>query len=140
MTKADVIASASGVSVASTGLGIRYIGTEPMLAYAYSGAVSVNATLTDLLLFTTGAGVIEAEFVPFYMTQTLEADDFLFKVSMNGIFTFQLSAANNYETYPRRIRFIIPPFTKFHVQSKNLTEDEAWDMGCKLTGRVYGAE
>lgn len=126
----------ANATIASTGLGLRYIGREH--CYAYSGAVSVNATLTDLLLFHSGAGLIDAEFVPFYMTQTLEADDFLFKVSLNDVFTFQLSAANNYETYPRRIRFIIPPFTKFHVQSKNLTENEAWNMGCKLTGRVYG--
>ena len=51
-------------SVASTGTGIRYIGDY---AYAYSGVISVvDGNETELLGFTTGSGVIVAEYVFYY--------------------------------------------------------------------------
>ena len=58
-------------SIASTGKGIRYIGSH---AYAYSGSVGVDNNETTLLEFTTGAGYITAIFQPFIfklMKQTI---------------------------------------------------------------------
>ena len=58
MPETDVIPTSA--SVASTGLGIRYIGDY---AYCLSGTFDANTNQQTVLDFTSGAGFIRAEFL-----------------------------------------------------------------------------
>ena len=57
MPETDVIPTSA--SVASTGLGIRYIGDH---AYALAGEYTADTTTQTVLDFTTGTGYIDGEF------------------------------------------------------------------------------
>ena len=56
-------------SVASTGKGIRYVGTH---AYAYSGSVGVDNNETTLLEFTTGTGYIKCIFLTILFSKLMK--------------------------------------------------------------------
>ena len=102
-------------SVASTGLGIRYIGD---FAYAYSGPVAADNTATALLDFTSGSGVFVGVYCPMYMTGGLQSRDYVFLVKLNGetvierIFTQNygdenrlLENRNNYTSFYRGVAY-----------------------------------
>ena len=126
-------------SIASTGLGIRYIGD---FAYAYSGPVAANNTETTLLDFTSGSGVFVGVYCPMYMTGGLQARDYVFLVKLNGETVIERIFTQNYGDENRLLEneIIIPPFTEVLLTAQNLTDTEAHNMGAKLTGRVYGEE
>jgi len=105
-------------------------------AFAYSGPVSVNATLTTLISFHTGGKMIKALLVPMYMGSAAEGDDYLWSVTFNGSIVAQLVLANNVEVPNTDCILIVPPLTEVIVQSKNLTENEAHDVGCMFTGET----
>ena len=77
MTEADVIQPSA--SVASTGLGIRYIGDY---AYAYSGIQSIDNNETTQLEFRTGGGVIVATIL---FNNLSDDKKFTHRVYMNDI-------------------------------------------------------
>ena len=82
MTEASV---QPGASIASTGTGIRYIQNW---VYAMSGVKSVDNNETDLLEFTTGAGLIYADFGFWYATPVgggNVGDDYQFRILFNNL-------------------------------------------------------
>ena len=130
----------TSASIASPGLGIRYIGGH---CYAYSGTVDVDATETDLLNFTSGSGYIVARWLPQYMVAAHVGDDFRFVVYFNNQIVASLimaAAADRDAFYPGVVHLVIPPFTEVKATADNATQNVARLVGGILTGRVYGAE
>ena len=125
-------------SVASTGLGIRYIGNY---AYALSGPV-VSSSGTDapnvlLLDFTTGSGFIVSKIL--FVSTVASNNKLFFKISFNGISILEQTASNYYEVNISPMQMIIPPFTRVEIYWG--VGNETADKGtCVISGRVYGAE
>jgi len=139
MPHTDVIPTSA--SIASTGLGIRYISNW---TYAYSGTINVTATPINLLEFTTGSGLIVAKLKVMQSTAAAEADDVLASLLFNGLYIFRMVLGKNafQEFDPNSataVDIIIPPRTLVQVELDNLSGTDA-DMSALLTGRVYGAE
>ena len=130
MTETDVIPTSA--SVASTGLGIRYIGDH---AYAYSGAISFDNTGTVGLNFTSGVGYIVAKLN--IDVTTTSADDVTVTMSFNEIDVYQPQFFDANHEIPQPLDFIIPPRTIFRL---TFTNSDATVMTgyAVLKGRVYG--
>ena len=135
MTEADVIQPSA--SIASTGLGLRYIGNH---CYAYSGAVSdagSGEADTTLLDFKSGAGYIIANmrfFVPYSGTNA-----YYLTTSMNEILIMSdKTDGSDTNKNPLHPIFIIPPQTHFIV--KWGIDTITLSASVLLTGEVYGAE
>jgi len=136
MAKAEGIPPTA--SVASPGLSLHYVGGH---CYAYSGTVDVDATETDLLNFTSGAGYIVARWLPQYMVAAHVGDDFRFVVYFNNQIVASLimaAAADRDAFYPGVVHLVIPPFTEVKATADNATQNVARLVGGILTGRVYG--
>ena len=126
-------------SVASTGLGIRYISDW---AYAYSGTINVTATPVNLLDFTSGAGLIVGQLKVMQSTATAEGDDILASLLFNQQYIFRMvvgkNAFNEFDPNSATATdIIIPPRTLVQVELDNLSGGDA-DMSALITGRVYG--
>ena len=138
MAEASVTPEAS---IASTGKGIRYIGNW---VYAMSGVKSVDNNETVLLEFTTGAGLIYADFGFWYATAVGGGnigDDYLFRILFNDLLILTQNNNASKEIYhPNYPKLIIPPLTLVTVSAQNSTDTSANDISATLTGRVYGAE
>tara|TARA_Y100000310_G_scaffold285832_1_gene309565 strand:+ start:361 stop:792 length:432 start_codon:yes stop_codon:yes gene_type:complete len=131
-------------STASTGLGIRYVGKDPMHAYAYSGTINVTATPINLLDFTTGAGTIFATLKVMQATAAAEGDDVLASLLFNEQYIFRMVLGKNafQEFDPNSAtatQIVIPPNTLVQVELDNLSGSDA-DMSAILTGKVYGVK
>ncbi len=129
-------------SVAATGLGIRYIGTDPTFAYAYSGAVNTaneNVEVTSLD-FTTGGGYVVASF-QFHNNQTT-GDDIHFTLYLNSLVVFGITMqySGNDKVENPATAIIIPPLTHVKATVANATQNAARQTLITMTGRVYGAE
>ena len=122
-------------NVASTGLGIRYIGNY---AYAYSGLVSSTSSGNELLNFTTGAGLIVARLQLNYAIN--QTDDMTYDVALNGTIVQQWQCTGSREPQQPQntLHFIFPPFTQVIVSATSA--GSAQDQAATITGRVYGAE
>ena len=123
-------------SVASTGTGIRYIGDY---AYAYSGVISVvDGNETELLGFTTGSGVIVAEYVFYYAGDS--PYNAMYKVKMNGEIVGQyiVGDADSYTNPAGSLPLIIPPRTLCSFTADQITSTSTFTQAVSLTGRVYG--
>ena len=142
MTEADVIQPSA--SIASTGLGIRYIGQH---AYALSGTVSASFnTETTLLEFTSGAGVYDAIFsfgINDVAMDSATAVEFF--IYYNDILSFYRrdeihggTGVTKSATMVVPVPLIIPPLTDIKISGLQ-TDGTAHDMYAMLTGRVYGA-
>ena len=123
----------SNASVASTGLGLRYIGEY---CYAYSGPVSVDNNETTILLFDSQAGVIVSIFRPCYLESG--GDDYEFRVYFNNLLLAYTKATSE-ATIPAQKHFelIIPPLTEVKVTGENRESSASLNIGALLTGRVY---
>jgi len=126
-------------SIASTGLGIRYIGNY---AYAYSGGIGVDNNNTLILDFSTaGNGFIIAEIQ--IGSEAGVSEDFRYSVTFNGIKIMDSYANNTFQESPSfaiPIKLIIPPSTHVEVNADNLGSPTQRTTYATLTGRVYGAE
>ena len=134
MTEADVIQPSA--SIASTGLGIRYIGDR---CYAFSGPVaSPNSATADSTLFefTTLSGIIVCEIQ--FVDEAVGTDARILQFKLNNLVVL----LNKYDgaPYPNSQQpyiFVLPPETKFQF---NFSIDGSTADGyATLTGRVYGA-
>lgn len=129
-------------SIASTGLGIRYIGNY---AYAYGGLIQINDVATTHLSFTSGAGLIAAKIS---MTGAVKAADInngeavLFICYLNDLAVFNVKLNPKNEGMPDEatIPIIIPPLTKVEVKVTSVSTAADYVCACVLVGRVYGAE
>jgi len=125
-------------STASTGLGVRYVGTDPMFAYAYSGMVSTDENETSLLDFITGSGVIVGEFQPVYATEASNNQHYLFRVYFNNLTIYRTIVKDGAQDAILEIRITIPPFTHVKSTAENVSDTTSLDMASLITGRVYG--
>ena len=128
-------------SVASVGKGIRYIGTNPMYAYAYSGVVvAPDGDEKELLGFTTGSGVIVADYVFFYATDS--PYNAMYKVKFNNqiIAQYIVGDADSYTNPAGSLPLIIPPRTLCSFTVDQITSTASFSQAVSLTGRVYGEE
>ncbi len=128
----------SNASVASTGLGLRYIGDY---CYAYSGVVSIpDGDEKELLGFTSGSGVIVAEYVFYYASDS--SYNAMYKVKMNGeiVGQYVVGDADSYTNPAGFLPLIIPPRTLCSFTADNITNTSTFTQAVSLAGRVYGAE
>ena len=141
MTEADVIQPSA--SIASTGLGIRYIGQH---CYAYSGFInytdpaSGNQTMLD---FNSGSGVIVAEFTFSYNARVMGGADLGWQISLNDILVWTAVIESQTPSYMdvNIVPLVLPPDTKVLVELRNPASSVfAGQSNCTMTGRVYGAE
>ena len=131
MTEADDIQPSA--SIASTGLGLRYIGNH---CYAASGLkLSASSSSADILMldFTSGNGYIVSKIyfgnnvIPNYVTY--------FAIDFNGERVMGYGESRSAE--PPYQPILIPPFTRVQIYwGSNQADNDAY---CFLTGRVYGA-
>ena len=142
MTEADVIQPSA--SIASPGLGIRYIGNN---CYAYSGAFAASNTEQTLLDFTTGSGYIIA-------TLTLTPPIRMIAAGISGGYPrgWQLNfnsqtvglykADTAQQDMPTVVeaQILIPSLTNVVLTSVDSGNDANYSGTAYLTGRVYGAE
>ena len=120
-------------SVASTGLGIRYIGDY---VYAYSGMVpGAIANETTYLEFQTGTGLIQGEVAVGSTNETTRKTVYIY---FNDILILQQDIDNNY-AWNNKFNFTIPPLTKVKITLK-LGADDGMSSWFTLNGRVYGEE
>jgi len=130
----------ANASIASTGLGIRYIGSgAEQYAYAMSGAVTsssgTEAANVLILDFTTGSGFIDSKIL--FVSTVASNNKLFFKLKFNGEDVLSQTALNFYETNISPMRVIIPPQT--HVEVYWGVGNETADKGsCIISGRVYG--
>ena len=124
----------SNASVASTGLGLRYIGNH---CYAYSGSITDEASSaadTTILKFTTGSGYIIAKLTitnDEASTAALFIEAFLNGQKVMDIIT-DLSSINNPLITPYEM--LIPPFTEFELKAG---ANSTVDFTAFIAGRVY---
>ena len=136
MTEADDIQPSA--SIASTGLGIRYIGDR---CYAYSGLKNAGASSTEVtfLDFTTGAGLIVGMMQFFYATDTVQDTDAIYRIKVNDLTIAQyIDTADIRQGWEGFIRVNFPPFT--HVEATIAMISTAQQQAVTFTGRVYGAD
>ena len=139
MTKADVQPSAS---IASTGLGIRYVGNY---AYAYSGNIEADTAATTALEHTTGSGYIVGEFS---FSGFLDQDSPGVGILGTCIISFNdqvvMSTKSDHDTgnqvAPSLLPVIIPPFTKVNAVLYASSQTSVYHATTSFTGRVYGAD
>lgn len=133
---ATELVPASG-NVASTGLGLRYIGDH---CYAFSGLITDNDSgyaAIPALDFTSGSGYIDAKLS--ILSDEYGGAALLTEIQLNEIPVFRLnldaSGAGGYQ-FDNPFYMIIPPFTHFVL---NVGANQTVVFTAMLTGRVYGA-
>ena len=122
-------------SVAATGLGIRYIGNY---AYAYSGSVSITSGGDEMLNFTSGAGIIKAEFQVNYPSNNDEDMTYEILFSNISIQKWLNTGAQTPYQPQNPVKLIIPPFTIVVLSATSSGSSRS--QIASMTGRVYGAE
>jgi len=134
----------STASVASTGLGLRYIGDR---YYALSAPLDANTTIDTLLEFETRSEYIVASF---HYTGYMGPDGNsasngargICSIYFNAIRVYQImtdnDSGNMAQTYGPQL--IIPPSTIVTVKSTAASTTTDYVAQCVITGRVYGAE
>jgi len=140
MAEASVTPEAS---VASPGLGIRYVG--PNYCYAYAGVFDATTSDVTVLSFTTGSGTIvgEVQFnAPFNPSTIITGKTGALTVKFNGIIIAALKASGDVETMPAMVtsQLIIPPLTEVLMSIISNGDDDSRKATITFTGRVYGAE
>ena len=142
MTEADVIQPSA--SIASPGLGLRYIGKDH--CYAFSGAVAASDSEQTVLDFTTGSGYIVAT-----LTMTAPIQMSAGGVAAGNVRGYQLDFNNQTvglykmesqdETMPTAMeaQILIPPFTAVILTCIDNAGSAVRLGTANITGRVYGA-
>jgi len=108
--------------------------------YAYSGAVAVSNSATDLLQFRTGNFTFVGRIYTGYCSQSNVLDDMTFGIFLNEalISARYLDTSKESNIYNMIYHtIVIPPYTEVLVQCTNVSSSTARDMGCIMTGRIY---
>ena len=142
MTEADVIQPSA--SIASPGLGLRYIGKEH--CYAFTGAVAASNTEQTVLDFTTGSGFIVATLTmtaPVKMTAAGITDGAYrgYNLAFNSQTVFRAKLETDNEDMPSLLeaQILIPPFTAVVLTCVDHANKADYLGTANITGRVYGA-
>ena len=141
MTEADVIQPSA--SIASPGLGLRYIGKDH--CYAFSGAIAAATATQTMFDFTsTGSGYIVATLT---MTAPIKMADLSLGYYRNWQLDFNSQTVGLYKTESStedmptfiEVQILIPPLTAVILTCVD-SGDNATALGtANMTGRVYGA-
>jgi len=142
MAEASVTPEAS---VASPGLGLRYIGDH---AWCMSGTFDATQSTQICLDFTSGAGYILADFqfnaAICVVNSSCVGSGYTqgFAVKFNDRVVALVKAEGLNEDMPTTgiQRLMIPPLTHVIVTVISNTADSSFDSTVNMTGRVYGAE
>jgi len=141
MPEPDVIPTSA--SVASTGLGIRYIGNH---CYAFSGIVTpVSGTDATVLDFITGSGYIIADLWWSWNYEMMgDATDFGILLKLNDVLVIHVEQSTSgsggrVRMEVKRQQILLPPFTHFFLTGTTTTGSPGADLAMTLNGRVYGA-
>ena len=142
MTEADDIQPSA--SIASTGLGLRYIGKDH--CYAFSGTFVASDSEQTLFNFTTGSGYIVATLTmaaPIRMNTTDVASGYIrgWQLDFNGQTVGLFKADAGPEDMPTEIEvtILIPPFTAVVLTCIDNGASANFTGTANITGRVYGA-
>jgi hypothetical protein len=140
MAKAEGIPPTA--SVASVGLRLNYIGTDPQYCYAYSEMKQVSSSDVLHLDFTSGAGFITATFTALAAVLPGTLSDgvaSMFKIEFNGLILATAKVDSLQEDMPTVVKFplIIPPFTVVEINCESEGSTSNMKTSCQLTGRVY---
>jgi len=129
-------------SIASTGLGIRYIGEH---CYALSGTFPASTNPQTTLEFTTGAGYILGEIqlnAAVSSTAPDSGSSTLALITFNAITISIIKAEagnNDIPTYAIQ-KVLIPPFTNVKIVVDGNDNQAGQFATVTFSGRVYGAE
>ena len=142
MTEADDIQPSA--SIASPGLGIRYIGEH---CYAFSGGVGASTSEQTVLDFTTGSGYIVATLTmtgPIRMgTAQIHAGYTRgYQLDLNSQTAGLYKVESVSEDMPSEIevQILIPPFTHVVLSCVDNDTHASYLGTANITGRVYGAD
>lgn len=125
-------------SIASTGLGIRYIGSgKYQHAYAYSGDVAPGGTSGTALDFTTGSGYIRGSFYYTADASAAGGQYIVLQINFNGVTVLYSKEKRDESLNDTPWPLIIPPFT--HVIATYEVPSTSVPTTLIFTGRVYGA-
>ena len=130
-------------SVASTGLGIRYIGNR---CYAYAGLFDSSTTEFEMLNFTTGSGLIVGEFIlngsVLFTSDSHLGGNSAYKISFNdlAVSTVKIDTTGTDPGQPMTNKqpIIIPPFTKVILSCIVGENSSTEQVSAYFIGRVYG--
>ena len=143
MTEADVIQPSA--SIASTGLGLRYIGKEH--CYAFSGTFGALNSEQTLLDFTTGSGYIVATLTmtgPIRMTTANIGSGLIrgYQLDFNSqtVGLYKVDPAQEDMPTVVEVHILIPPLTAVVLTCIDSADDSSFSGTANITGRVYGAE
>ena len=132
-------------SVASTGLGVRYIGEH---CYAYSGAFDNSTSDVKILDFTTGSQYIVGQFTFNGPCRQPSAGSpspgaivaFSLKINEINVGVYKVNTTDNDQPNQNFQKIIFPPFSRVRINIRSL-EDGGGELSTVVfTGRVYGAE
>ena len=127
-------------SVASTGLGIRYIGDH---CYAYSGTFGNIAAGSTLLDFTSGSGYIVGKFVFNGAVRFAYANNgaiTAWQLSFNDevVILCKTESGDNDTPMQSFQKVIIPPYTRVVLKVDSEEDNAAELLTATFAGRVYG--
>ena len=142
MTDADVIQPSA--SIASTGLGIRYIGKDH--CYAFSGTFPALDSTQTVFDFDSGSGYIVATLTmtaPVKMAAAGITDGAYrgYNLAFNSQTVFRAKLETDNEDMPSLLeaQILIPPFTAVVLTCVDHSTKADYLGTSHLTGRVYGA-
>jgi hypothetical protein len=129
-------------SVASTGLGLNYIGEH---CYAYPVETVQTAAVLTVLDFTTGSGYIVGElFVsgPIAPGASGGGGNTSYQLKLNDIDTLNLKVETEQEDQPSDTRapILLPPFTKVELTVASTGANVDRFTTASFVGRVYGVK
>jgi|TARA_Y100000034_G_C6713745_1_gene315406 hypothetical protein len=103
--------------------------------FAYSGAIGVSNSETDLLNFHSKSAYIVATFQ--FGPDEYDTDDYRFRVRFNGIIVLAYLVPRSDYQINNPLNLIIPPNTEVRATAENLDADDANRITTTITGRVY---
>jgi hypothetical protein len=127
-------ANTAGSNPTGTGTTLNYVGDH---CYAYSGDVSVGASLTNMLEFVTAEQYIVATYQIHGLFAQIGANQTQVEVIMNGesiTHTYWDSVQDNLN--PLENNILLPPFSKFTFKLAQASGSDR-NMQLTLLGRVY---
>ena len=139
MTAAGVIQPSA--SIASTGLGLRYIGEH---CYAFSGPFPASSTTQTLFDFTTGgSGYIVATLTmtgPVKMTAVHLGFARGYQLDFNGqtVGVYKMETQSQDMPTTTEAQILIPPSTAVVLTCFDSGTDADYNGTANITGRVYG--
>ena len=122
-----------GQNPSGIGTSLNYIGKH---AYAYSGSIAADNSVTTTLKFETGAEYIVAVFQAQYYSDNNDVYQHELTFNSESVVGFEFNGSNNADGAIQR-SIIIPPFTKVLATAKNTTNSTTDNVGATITGEVY---